>query len=314
MIKCNLLFLFILCPLFLRANDGYSAIGAGGIVFTKTDRIAMESEVLTISENDVNVKYEYVARPAESEKDGSIKAVVAFPMPLISCGYWGKGKELDDFTVLVDGKKIDFKKQVKAFKDNEDVSAQVTKAGLPLDCRKLDKNKKLFKKAQKKKWAQDYQGTDPEDVLYKTQIIYYWEQEFPASKTVKIEHTYTPIWGQDLYQPNWFFNMGAHWDRDVHSRWEGVNSQEGRLISDVASGKSVQYILTTAKTWWGGASRFQLILKKNDPATIIGSTLGPLKALDKNTFEFRAHNFSPDRELTVFFGKAAEKSQDKKTK
>ncbi len=37
----------------------------------------------------------------------------------------------------------------------------------------------------------------------------------------------------------------------------------------------------------------------------VGSTLGPLKAIDKNTFEFRASNFAPDRDLTVFFGKPA---------
>jgi hypothetical protein len=39
------------------ANDSVAAIGAGGIVFNKTDDIAMETEDLFISEDNIRVAY-----------------------------------------------------------------------------------------------------------------------------------------------------------------------------------------------------------------------------------------------------------------
>lgn len=213
----------------------------------------------------------------------------------------------EDFSILVDGKKVKYKKEVKVFKGDEDVTEQVKKAGLPLDCRELDQNKELFKKAQKAKWAEDFQGTDPENVLYKTRFIYYWEQEFPPNKIVKIEHSYTPILGVDTGSPNWFFNLAPHWDRNPNVKWSTRPNSGGIEFSssDVLSGNSLSYILTTAKTWsMDGVFNFKLIIKRKTPETFIGSTLGPLVAVDKNTFEFRAYDFSPDRDLQIFFGKS----------
>ncbi|WP_413288775.1 DUF4424 family protein [Bdellovibrio sp. HCB337] len=289
------------------ANDGYSAIGAGGIVFNKSSSIDMKNEVLTISENNVNVKYEFIHRPGAAAVKKTEKALIAFPMPEMTCGYWGKAKMPDDFSVLVDGKKVNFKKEVKALKGEEDVTEQVKKAGLPVDCRELDQNKELFKKAQKAKWAEDFQGADPEDVLYSTQVTYYWEQEFPADKIVNIEHSYTPVLGVDSGHPSWFFNLAPHWDRNPNVKWTTrVNGKDFEYpSSDVLGGKSLNYVLTTAKTWsMGGVTNFKLIIKRKTPETFVGSSLGPLVAVDKNTFEYRAVNYAPDRDLTIFFGKS----------
>ncbi|MES2768218.1 MAG: DUF4424 family protein [Bdellovibrionota bacterium] len=305
--KIYILFLIFVISDLAMANDGYSAIGAGGIVFKKSSNIEMLTEVLTISKMNVNVKYEFINRVGEAEAKKTEKALIAFPMPEMSCGYWGKSNAPEDFSVVVDGKKVEYRKEVKAFKDGQDVTEQIKKAKLPADCRELDKNKELFKKAQKTKWAEDYNGTDPEDVLYKTRITYYWEQEFPPNRIVKIEHSYAPVLGVDSGSPAWFFNMAPHWDRNPNLRWEtdkNIKSLEFQR-SDITGGNSLNYILTTAKTWsLGGVSQFTLIIKRDAPETFVGSTLGPLKAIDKNTFEFRASNFAPDRNLTVFFGKS----------
>ncbi len=282
------LIVFFLCPKVTFANDGFAAIGAGGIVFKRSHYIDMQSELLTISETNVNVQYEFQNRRGVAEEQKTETASIAFPLPEISCGYWGQEKIPLDFTVSVDGKKVNYHTSVRAFSGEVDVTDKIQKAGLPVDCRELTKNEKLFKKAQKLKWADDYKGTDPEDVRYKTRIAFYWDQEFPANKIVRIEHSYRPVLGRDSGSPNWFFNKAPHWDRNP---------------SGIKSGSSLNYILMTAKTWsMGGVTKFKLVLKRKDPETFLGSTLGPLKEIDKNTFEFEASNFAPDRDLSVFFG------------
>ena len=289
----------------LKANDGYAAKGAGGIVFKKSSYISMESEVLTISKNKVNVKYEFINRRGLAEKKDAEEALIAFPMPKISCGYWGKPKIPEDFTVFVDGKLVKYDREVKAFQGDKDVTKKVLAAGLPTDCREVYDNKEIFKKAQKKGWADDYKGEDPEDVKFITQITYYWKQKFPSNKTVKIEHSYTPVLGVDIGSPTWFFNLAPHWDRNPNIRWEKLkDSSLDFHRSDVNGGNSLHYILVTAKTWkMNAVNRFKLVLKKDNEKSFIGSTLGPLKKIDNNTYEYRASNFSPDRNLSIFFGK-----------
>jgi hypothetical protein len=288
------------------ANDGYSAIGAGGIVFKKSSRVEMLSEILTISETNVNVKYEFMNRLGVSEKKVTEKAFVSFPMPEVACGYWGQKKVPEDFSVLVDGKKVNFLTEVKAYKGDKDVTAQIKKAGLPVDCRDLEKNSKLHAKAKKTKWLDDYQGTDPEQVFYTTRIIYYWQQDFIPNQIVKIEHSYNPVLGADGGHPAWFFNKAPHWDRDPNIFWEKHKEIKDLEFqsSKVKGGNSLNYILTTANTWRGGVAKFTLIIKRKSPDTFIGSTLGPLEVIDDNTFQFRARDFRPDRDLTIFFGKS----------
>ena len=123
------------------ANDGYAAKGAGGIVFKKSHHIKMESEVLTISKHNVNVKYEFINRRSMAEKKVVEEALIAFPMPKISCGYWGKPSIPEDFTVTVDGKAVSYKKEVKEIKGDKDVTKKVIDDGLNVDCRKVYGNK-----------------------------------------------------------------------------------------------------------------------------------------------------------------------------
>ena len=59
-----------------RANDGFGALGAGGIVIGHTGAIAMVSEKLSISAQYINVQYQFV-----NESDADITETVSFPLP-----------------------------------------------------------------------------------------------------------------------------------------------------------------------------------------------------------------------------------------
>ncbi len=96
------------------ANDSVAAIGAGGIVFNKTDAIAMEQEDLFISEDKIRVAYVF---RNTSKKD--INTRVAFPVPEfpeepdMDIGLDVHSSNPMGFSVQVDGKKKAFDTEIK---------------------------------------------------------------------------------------------------------------------------------------------------------------------------------------------------------
>jgi hypothetical protein len=58
------------------ANDSIAELGAGGIVLSRSDVVAMEKEDLFISMEKVEVDYVF-----RNQSDEDVNAVVAFPMP-----------------------------------------------------------------------------------------------------------------------------------------------------------------------------------------------------------------------------------------
>jgi hypothetical protein len=88
-----------------RANDSTAEIALGGLTFTKSDAISMDSEDLYISRDRVRVKYRFT-----NTTDAPIDALVAFPLPEIPPGtiedetiYWGDPVSGLKFTTSVDG-------------------------------------------------------------------------------------------------------------------------------------------------------------------------------------------------------------------
>ena len=96
------------------ANDSVATLGAGGLVFTKTEAIAMEQEDLFISED--NIRVAYVFRNT-SKKD--INTRVAFPVPEfpeepdMDIGLDVHSSNPMGFSVQVDGKKKAFDTEIK---------------------------------------------------------------------------------------------------------------------------------------------------------------------------------------------------------
>lgn len=68
------------------ANDGFSAVGTGGITIAKTDKIAIKKEVLDISYDKIHVTYDFIN---ESDKDEEV--LIMFPFPDYSAAMieWG---------------------------------------------------------------------------------------------------------------------------------------------------------------------------------------------------------------------------------
>ncbi|TIU61050.1 MAG: DUF4424 domain-containing protein, partial [Mesorhizobium sp.] len=58
------------------ANDSIAELGTGGLILSRSDAVAMESEDLYISPEKVTVDYVF-----RNNTDKDVDAIVAFPMP-----------------------------------------------------------------------------------------------------------------------------------------------------------------------------------------------------------------------------------------
>jgi len=98
----------------VSANDSTAALGAGGLIFTKTDAIAMEQEDLFISEDKIRVAYVF-----RNTTKQDINTRVAFPVPAfpeepdMDIGLDVKSSNPMVFSVQVEGKKKAFDTEIK---------------------------------------------------------------------------------------------------------------------------------------------------------------------------------------------------------
>ncbi len=111
-----------------RADDGATAISAGGLVPVREPRVTMAKEVLSISLNRVVVDYDF-----RNDTDAAVTTEVAFPIP--AYGNDPDGPELklagfDDFKLFVGGKPMAFQTEIKAVVKGRDVTALLVKDGV----------------------------------------------------------------------------------------------------------------------------------------------------------------------------------------
>lgn len=140
-----------------HANDSSALLEAGGIVFTVSKDVSMESEALWISRRLVRVAYVF-----KNTGPADVKTTVAFPVPgLPRCEDENDGECDGDIQIQAGDNPMAFKVRV----DGREVA---------------------FKTKQKTKMSKGV-GT----IWY----THHWEQVFPKDKPVRIEHEYVPIAG-----------------------------------------------------------------------------------------------------------------------
>ena len=115
------------------ANDSAAELSIGGLVFKKTDSVAIESEELTITLETVTVRYQF-----RNQSPNPVTLTVAFPLPDLdlSDGANYAIPQADSvnfvkFETKVDGKPIDFTIHQRAMLGDRDVTAQLKEAGIP---------------------------------------------------------------------------------------------------------------------------------------------------------------------------------------
>ena len=301
----------LLLPALAGANDGIGGVSAGGIVFRKTDAIAMKKEVLNVGHNLISVDYEFL-----NESATDLDETIIFPLPAYPAAdqpndtYYGQPR---GFSIQVDGKAVGFRTVVQATLDGADVTAQLRKVGLsdaqiayhgsfgkqpkvaPLTAQQRQQLGKL------KLYAEGPTG----DVgpVWKIQVNYVWQQKFPAHQVVRVHHAYRP-----------FVSAGpgeSGMDRDTIKRycaapaflksWHKLAAKSGD--NSYLSAAKVSYILKTGNTWKRGIEDFTLNIVKSDPSELISLCFpGTFNKLDAKTYQVRLRDFQPSSDLEVYFG------------
>lgn len=303
------------------ANDGIAAQSAGGIVFGKTDAVAMKKEVLSVSADLIKVDYEFLN---ESGKD--VEETIFFPLPEYAAGYHGSPTyygQPQQFSVEVDGKDKPYDTSFVAKLDGKDVTARLRALGLtdpqiayfpshtPFD-------KKIAPLSESQRAAMIKEGLlgqlyDEEWVpAWTVKVIYLWQQKFPAGKVVWVRHQYAPFvaagsaatyLGDDKE-----FEKKYCTDQGFQKTWQRLAARAGE--NGVVNAVAVSYILTTGNTWKNGIEDFTLNLIKGKPDELVSLCFpGTFTRINPTTLQVRLRHFRPRQDLDVYFGNVASMGQ-----
>ncbi|HKT29344.1 DUF4424 family protein [Dyella sp.] len=303
-----------------RADDAYSALGAGGLVFKHSPAISMDREVLEISPDLIVVSYQF---KNNSKKD--IRTIVAFPLPPIKCGWFQHSSYPSDFETTVNGVPIHARiekrafvrddeeganAKVRGFKEGQDVTFFLHKHSIPVDCRRAIPKGRLgniavvgYTRAAKAGLAYQNIETDPYSIYYETHIKYFWYQIFPAQSTVQITHAYRPADGGGAYghledYPTYRNNLR------IYRQFFASQPKLSSFLSNLNPAENygyllVRFILKSANTWQGPIKDFRLVIKQ-PRCFVVTSIVGTMSLIDGNIV-VRKNSFEPTSDLEVLY-------------
>lgn len=323
---------FLLFAHVAMANDSSAALGAGGLVPRQNTRVIMESEELRITPDRIQVSYVFF-NPGKKDD----QSIVSFPLPeikaqeieqTISALRGTKAADpanLVSFTVEVDGKKISPGIEQRAWLGRRDVTPVLKELGLPIipwfpapeeyraainrlsakQRTKLVAMGLVGEDSQKLEMSDAGQGMEWDPVfLYSVKTSYFWKQRFPGKARVKIAHSYIPLKGS-AFGPFGVAEGIALKDEMRSLDENGYCGSRSDFFVKPPSGEglcrshqSIDYILTTARTWKGPIGDFKLTLAG---MRFVFTCFEGLKRTGLDTWDFSAKDFAPANEIKLAF-------------
>jgi hypothetical protein len=310
--------------------DSTAELPVGGIVFTRSAEIAIESQELTISPERVNLRYVFL-----NQTQAPATVTLAFPMPDIDLSEADNYAIPSDdpvnfiaFQTKVDGKAVTFTINQRAFLGDKDISASIKRAGLPLLPIGTHGNRiaELPKESRDRLINEGLlipAGTDAKGQqlhagswTVKTSVVR--QQTFPPGKPVVIEHQYRTSMGVSF---DTILRKGlrdnAAMEQEVKRYRTGYCVPEDLLrgidrIAGDAEGNTAQlrerrinYVLKTGANWLGPIKDFKIVIDKGKPDRLVSFCLDNVKKISPTAFEIRMKDFTPDRDLKILLiGKA----------
>jgi hypothetical protein len=302
------------------ANDSTATVGAGGLVLEKSDAIAMESEDLYVSADEVRVAYRFRNVTAVP-----VRTMVAFPMPprRMSDEYGGDVAYPSNFRTAVDGRPVKVELERKAVVSGKDLRGRLDALRIPIapesiseaikamDALPPSKRAELIRLglAGEEEWDDDGRGMKKHLIpLWTVEDKYYWTQTFAPGRDVRIDHRYVPGAGGSVEA----FIAFPEYRNTPESKAAiakycvdqvtiaAVDKRrntglEGPLIPQ----RTVEYILTTGANWAKPIGNFRLVVDKGKPGNLVSFCGEGVKKISPTQFEMRKRNWRPTRDLEV---------------
>jgi len=224
------------------------------------------------------------------------------------------------FKTLVDGAPVTTEVQQRVSALGVDQTALLKSLGIPL-APQLEATGKALDALPHDKWNQlvklglasidQYDvGKGMEDHLTPLWVLstdFYWEQSFPAHKTVIIEHEYQPSVGSTA---GLSFGMPESrkeaWFRDYLNKYcidssflTAVDKSRTSDGSDTLTENRVDFVLKTGSNWASSIHHFHVVIDKGSPKNLVSFCGEDVKKTSPTTFEMTKTDFEPDQDLAI---------------
>jgi hypothetical protein len=317
------------------ANDSSAAIGLGGLELTRNDAISMDSEELYLSRDKVTVKYRFTNNSADD-----VETLVSFPLPPIprqTDGYLGEIDYPDwsqhlNFKTLVDGQpvRLETREEVSLMNrpDGKNVEARLAQVGWPvhywqdpefwttLDA--LSPAKRQAYIAEGLLRVPEYDGEAIEPNWQVTTHITR-TQNFPAGKTVTVEHSYKPVAGGSVggalvpeyrktggeylqdYMQRYCMDKPflAGFDKQFNARQKAAKAKGDEFGNVPYVEHWLSYVLKSGANWKGPIKDFRLVVDKGTAGNLVSFCMDGVKKIAPTQFEVRRTNFEPAQDLDI---------------
>jgi hypothetical protein len=312
------------------ANDSTADLPVGGLTFTRRAEISVESVELTISPDQVSVRYVFL-----NQGQTPTTAIISFQLPEIDLSEADNyAIPADDpanfvaFETKVDGKTVSFKTDQRAFLGDKDVSASIRSARLPLLLIGAQQHRfaELPKKARDRLAGEGLlipAGTNAKGEPLHTggwtvKTSATRQQTFAPGEPVPVELRYRPSVGMSFdtvlrkgLRDNAAIGQEVKRHRAAYcvadDLLRGLDRIAGNAEENTAGVRErrISFALTTGANWLGPIKDFRLVVDKGRPDRLVSFCLDNVTKISPTAFEVRMKDFTPQRDLKILLiGKA----------
>jgi len=310
-------------------DDSTAALGTGGLVLEKNDKVELRAEDLYLSTKAIRISYRFFNKTGQD-----LPVTIAFPMPDIT-GDVDFNVAVPDadsanflkFETKVDGKPVASQVEQRAFfkaegKPEVEITGELKALGLPLMPTAAGpallalppaKRQPLIDKGYVapntydagKGWQTDYVG------IWTLRSKFFRQQVFPAKKEILVEQHYQPsvgslagtVVGTDSYAGKEKARYLKTWCTD-DDFVRSAKALSDAMMKDTAGNHNVNeqylsYVILSGGNWAGPIGDFHLVIDKGYPDNLVSFCGEGVKKIGPTQFELRFKNYVPKRDIDV---------------
>jgi Domain of unknown function (DUF4424) len=306
------------------ANDSAAELSVGGLQFTRSTSVSMTSEELSISLQQIRVKYQFI-----NTSSAPVTLTIAFPLPDVDLSEgentafpFNDPLNFVGFETRVDGNPVKFSVEQRAFTGDKEVTSVLRELNVPLlplgaqQFRAQDLTPavraRMVSEGLLMPAGSDERGRPLYASGWTVKTSVFREQTFPPGQPVNVEHTYRPSVGGspdtilrkslrqekamakevERYRRKYCVTDGFLQELD---KMAGLSRSNTAMIQE----RRISYVLTTGANWAGPIKNFHLLIDKG--SALVSYCDGKLNSSSKQILDVTANDFVPDRDLKLLF-------------